>query len=108
MLRGVLLAESLRVGHELRVEGLTLRRVVRKDVSDSTTPAQPNVWTFLEFAAPDDAAEVLADTLAAALLAEGGWYADFGVAEDHVVVFAGRTFRYRRHVSSCAQSGQSS
>ena len=30
-----------------------------------------------------------------ALLPDEGWYADFTVADDHVVVFAGRVFRYR-------------
>jgi hypothetical protein len=25
-----------------------------------------------------------------------GWYAEFTVGEDHVVAFAGKTFRYRR------------
>jgi hypothetical protein len=45
---------------------------------------------------PDDAAGELADALAAALVADEGWYADFEVADDHVVVFAGRAFRYAK------------
>ena len=28
--------------------------------------------------------------------ADGGWYADFTSSDHHVVVFAGRVFRYRR------------
>jgi hypothetical protein len=57
---------------------------------------QPPAWTFLDFEAADDAADALAQSLARCLLAEGGWYADFTVGNDHVVVFANRIFRYRR------------
>ena len=112
MLRGTLLAESLRVGHDLRVADLKVTRIGRHDVSQSTVPpsdpaeqpdtggggstkAQPGIWTFVEFEAPDERAGELADALAAALVAELGWYADFTVGDDRVVVFAGRIFRYR-------------
>jgi hypothetical protein len=30
------------------------------------------------------------------VLADGGWYTDFTVGDDHVVVFARKIFRYRR------------
>lgn len=96
MLKGTLLAESLRLGAEFRVPGLRLTSVCRRDVSASVTPAQPAVWTFLEFEGSDDLAGELADALARSLLAEGGWYADFATGDEHVVVFAGRIFRYRR------------
>jgi len=113
MVRGRLLAESLRLGHDLRVRDLVVTRIGRHDVSTSTAPdettpnqravdssggaaeMQPTVWTFLDFEAPDADADQLARALADALVAENGWYADFLVAEDHVVVFAGRVFRYR-------------
>lgn len=91
-----MLAESLRVGAELRVAGLRLTRVSRQDVSASASATQPTTWTFIDFEADDDAAEVLTQALARSLLAEGGWYADFTVGQDHVVVFADRIFRYRR------------
>jgi hypothetical protein len=96
MLRGRLLAESLRIGADLRVPGLRVTRLGRHDVSGSTSATQPGVWTFVDFEAPDDAAGELADALAAALVADEGWYADFEVADDHVVVFAGRAFRYAK------------
>ena len=96
MLRGTLLAESLRPGADLRVAGLRLTRVSRQDRSGSAAATQPPVWTILEFEAHDDAADTIALLLARALLAEGGWYADFTVGGDHVVVFADRIFRYRR------------
>ena len=110
MLEGTLLAESLRVGQDLRVADLRLTRIGRHDVSQSTvqsadtaegsggfgsTEAQPGIWTFVEFEAPDERAGELADALAGALIAELGWYADFTVADERVVVFAGKVFRYQ-------------
>lgn len=67
MVKGTLLAESLRIGAELDVAGLRLTRVSRRDVSGSVSPSQPAVWTFLEFEGDDDAAAPLADGLARAL-----------------------------------------
>jgi hypothetical protein len=96
MLKGTLLAESLRIGAELRVSGVRMTRVSRRDVSASVSADQPPVWTFLDFEAADDAADALAQSLARCLLAEGGWYANFMVGDDHVIVFANRIFRYRR------------
>ena len=96
MLKGILLAESLRVGASIDVDRLRATRIARRDVSASVIADQPSIWTFIEFEAEDDVADELADSLAAALLAEGGWYADFTVGADHVIVFANRVFRYRR------------
>jgi hypothetical protein len=96
MLKGTLLAESLRIGADLNVPGLRATRLSRRDVSSSASAAQPSGWTFLDFEADDDVAGALARSLADALLADGGWYADFMVGDDHVVVFAGKVFRYRR------------
>jgi hypothetical protein len=53
------------------------------------------VWTFFDFEAPDNRADELAQALAAALETTSGWWADFVVGDDHVVVFADRVFRYR-------------
>ena len=41
-------------------------------------------------------ADGLARALADVLEPVGGWYADFVVGEERVVVFAGKVFRYRR------------
>jgi hypothetical protein len=95
MLNGLLVAESLRLDTELCVESLSVTRVTRRDVSSSATAAQPSVWTFLNFEAEDEAAGDVARALSGALLAEGGWYADFRVGTDRVIVFAGQIFRYR-------------
>jgi hypothetical protein len=96
MVKGTLLAESLQIGAELSVAGLRLTRVSRQDVSASVSESQPPVWTFLEFEADDDVSDVLAESLAGALLADGGWYADFSAGDAHVVVFAHKIFRYQR------------
>ena len=72
-----------------------MTRLSRQDVSSGATPAQPTVWTLVNFEADDAVANELAEALAASLLAEGGWYADFRVGDDHVIVFAEKVFRYR-------------
>lgn len=94
MLKGTVVAESLRPGTDLRVAGLRMPRLSREDLSASVMPGQPPVWTLLEIEAEDDAADTLALLLSQSLLAEGGWYADFAVGGDHVVVYADRIFRY--------------
>lgn len=94
MLHGRILAESLRIGCDLQVRGLRMARVDRLDVSGGAAPYQPDVWTLLDVEGPDDVADELASTLAAALIEGQGWYADFRVGTEHVVVFPGRVFRY--------------
>ena len=96
MLRGRILLESLRVGVDIAVPDVRVTRFGRHDVSVSTVATQPDVWTFLDFEAPDERADDLAEALAAALLPDDGWYADFQSDDEHVVVFAGRAFRYRK------------
>jgi hypothetical protein len=93
MLSGTLIAESIQVGAELRVDGLAVTRIFRKDFPDEP-PGMPTTWTCIEFQAADERADELAGQLAGVLVAEGGWYADFGVGDDHVVVFARKVFRY--------------
>ncbi|HYI57107.1 MAG TPA: hypothetical protein VEX66_03000 [Microlunatus sp.] len=95
MLTGRLLAESLRIGIDLTVPDLRVVRLGRHDVAAGASDTQPPVWTFLDFEAPDERADDLARALAAALDTRTGWYADFCVGDDHVVVFANRVFRYR-------------
>jgi hypothetical protein len=95
MLSGTLLAESIRVGPELSVDGLVVTKIFRRDFPDEP-PGMPTTWTFIEFQAEDNRADELAQQLADVLIADGGWYADFGVGDHHVVVFAGKVFRYRK------------
>ncbi|BCY10411.1 hypothetical protein [Actinoplanes sp. L3-i22] len=93
MVRGRIVAESLRAGAALAVPGLELARVSRVGVS-APGPGQPAVWTLLDVAAPAQRSEELAAALSAALSPDGGWYADFRAGAEHVVVYAGRIFRY--------------
>lgn len=96
MLRGVLIAESLRVDAEVAVDGLICRSIARHDGQGKVSASQPRLWTVIDFEAPIEVANVLSSTLAAALMEEGGWYADFVVENDRVIVFANRVFRYKR------------
>ena len=110
MIRGRLIAESFRVGAELLISDLRVVRLGRHDVTSATlpaderhegrehhgvVPAQPRIWTFVDIEAPSSAAGELAQALANALEPELGWWADFSIDDaEHVVVFAGRIFRY--------------
>jgi hypothetical protein len=100
---GRVLAESLRVGVDLSVHGPRLMRLGRHDVGESTSPTQPRVWTFVDFEVPDERADELAAALAAALLPDNGWYADFQSEDEHVVVFAGRASGYRKGDAAARQ-----
>jgi hypothetical protein len=64
MVKGTLIAESLQIGVELRVAGLRLTRLSRRDFSTSVTAAQPAVCTIVEFEADDDVADDLGRSLA--------------------------------------------
>jgi hypothetical protein len=94
-LSGVLIAESLRVGSELKGVPLQVTAVQRIAVGD-TTAGQPEQWTLLHFQAPEDMAEELADALADSLAPTGGWYVNYSTTAEAYVVFAGRVFRYSR------------
>ncbi|MEU8185422.1 hypothetical protein AB0B85_28030 [Micromonospora sp. NPDC049044] len=94
MLIGRILAESLRVGCDIQVPGLRIVRIAREDVAGSRAPQQPAVWTLLDVEAPDEAADELAEALAGSLADGQGWYADFRVGTDHVIVYPGRVFHY--------------
>jgi hypothetical protein len=97
MITGYVLGESMRPGAVFAPHGLRIRKVERIDVTASATAGQPALWTLVEWEAEDDgAAGPIADGLADALEPENGWYADFTVGDERVVVFAGRVFRYRR------------
>jgi hypothetical protein len=96
VISGYVIGESLRPGAVFEPSGLRLRRVGRFDASGTATGAQPGRWTLVEWQADTDHADGIADALAGALEPENGWYADFTAGDEHVVVFAGKVFRYRR------------
>jgi hypothetical protein len=93
MLRGAIVAESIRLGAS--VEGVPL--VVRKlERLDAGVGEQPREWTLVWFEARDEDGDRLAVALSDALEVKGGWYADFHSDSAVTVVFARRVFRYRR------------
>ena len=109
MLTGRLIAESCKPGSDIRVPDLRIVRFGRHDVTTTTLPTderdesqtpgvvdgQPTIWTFIDFEGPNEIADELAQALADALESELGWWADFRIDDsEHVVVFAGRAFRY--------------
>jgi len=96
VISGYVIGESLRPGAVFQPHGLRLRKVSRLDVSASASPAQPGLWTFVEWEADGDDVGGLAQAFADALEPADGWYADFTVGDERVVVFAGQVFRYRR------------
>jgi hypothetical protein len=110
MIRGRVIAEGLKQGADLRVNELRVVRLGRHDVHASTLPTgeqrdgsvqgavehQPTIWTFIDFEAPDAIADELAQALSEVLEPDLGWWADFIIDDcEHVIVFAGRAFRYR-------------
>jgi hypothetical protein len=110
MIKGRMIAESLKAGADIQMKELRLVRLGRHDVSTSTLPAderstgdqhgvvagQPTIWTFVDFEGPNSLADDLAQSLADALESNLGWWADFTIDDsEHVVVFSGRSFRYR-------------
>ncbi len=96
MIKGSVIGDSLRAGAELKPSGWRVTRIWRIDLSATAGPEQPPVWTAIEFEADDEQADALAEAFARTLKREGGWYADFRLGDEHVVVFADKVFRYRR------------
>jgi hypothetical protein len=95
MIEGTLIAESIRVGAELRGVRLTVGTISRATAGDESA-GQPELWTLIEFEADERDAEMLADALAEVLEHEGGWYCDFRTPGETFVVYFGRIFRYPR------------
>jgi hypothetical protein len=90
--RGVLIAESLRVGG--RIAGIPLRvTAVTRFVAPPDPVGGPPTWTFLEFEADLEHGDQLSSAFALAL-DDGPWYASFRSDVEMFVVFAGQTFRY--------------
>jgi hypothetical protein len=94
MIKGTLIAESVRTGATL--DGVTLIvREIRRFAPGDLPDYQPEIWTTIEFEADDTDAEPLATGLAG-ILDEPGWYANFSSAAETFVVYRDRIFRYPR------------
>ncbi len=94
MIKGTLIAESLRVGTSLADLSLTVRRISRYRVPGATAD-QPGIWTSLDFTADEEQAGELARTFAD-VLEQPGWYVNFESPTESFVMFPGRIFRYPR------------
>jgi hypothetical protein len=94
MIRGTILAESLKPGTVLDGHGMRVIRWSRYEVSDAAA-YQPRVWTAIEFEAPAASGAALADQLAADLLSPG-WYVNWNSRDEATIVFPGQVFRYPR------------
>jgi hypothetical protein len=93
-LTGCLIGESLRTGASLD-RLLTISKIARSE-SGEVDAGQPVLWTFIEFEAPAEEADVLAHELSQVLEPSLGWYCDFRTDDETFVVFANRVFRYPR------------
>ena len=94
-IRGVFLAESLQIGAGFDGHGMHVIHCSRYVVS-GTSEDQPEIWTAIDFDAPEGESEPLAEELSQALAGPGGWYVNWSSADEVTVVFRGRVFRYPR------------
>ena len=106
MIEGTLIMESLRVGTNLENLTLTVRKI-SKYRAGSTTPAQPGIWTTLDFETDEALAGDLARAFAGTLEDGPGWYVNFQSLTEAFVVFPGRIFRYPRGDESGRADAQS-
>lgn len=95
MIEGTLIMESLRTGTSLENLTLTVHKISRYQAR-GTTPAQPDIWTTLEFEADEAQAADLAQAFAGTLDDGPGWYVNFQSPTEAFVVYPGRVFRYPR------------
>jgi hypothetical protein len=99
LIKGTIIAESIRAGASLDAIPLTVRKIRRGGpaslAAEQEAAGIPSRWTLIEFEIRDDQAAALADSLAE-VLDDTGWYVDFHSAAETFVVFAGRVFRYPR------------
>lgn len=94
VIRGAILAESLKVGTDFGGHGMRIIRCARYEVTGAAD-YQPPIWTLIEFEAAAGVSDALASELAGSLLSPG-WYANWNSDTEASVVFPGKVFRYPR------------
>lgn len=95
MVKSYILVEGIRVG--ARLEGLPLKLLkIERYRMPTATPVQPPVWTTVEFEFEEGDEERVAAALSEVISEQGGWYTNFTIDDETVVIFADRIFRYRR------------
>ena len=94
VISGAIICESLKPGTVLEGYDLKITRWSRYDVGEPA-PSQPSTWTLVEFEAPEDESDALAQRLSKDL-SSPGWYANWNSSTQAVVVFPEKIFRYKR------------
>jgi hypothetical protein len=94
IIRGAILAESLKPGTGFDGHGMRITRCARYEVTGAAD-YQPTIWTLIEFEAPATSGDALADELVDSLLSPG-WYANWNSDTEATVVFPGKIFHYPR------------
>jgi len=94
VIRGAIIAESLKPGTVLEGYDLLVTRWSRYEVGE-VPEWQPSVWTLIEFEADEETSDALAQRLCKDLR-EPGWYANWYSDTQAVVVFPEKVFRYKR------------
>jgi hypothetical protein len=94
VIRGAILAESLKAGTGFDGQGMRIIRCARYEVTGAAD-YQPPIWTLIEFEAAAGVSDALASELADSLLSPG-WYANWNSDTEATVVFPGKVFRYPR------------
>jgi hypothetical protein len=95
MIRGTLIAESIRPGSSLKGVRLTVTEISRGFAAHAS-PEQPRIWAGIEFESTEDP-ERLSDALAAILEDQPVvWYCNFTAGDEVFVVYPSKAFRYRR------------
>lgn len=94
VIRGAIVAESLKVGAGFDGHGMRIVRCARYEVTGAAD-YQPPTWTLIEFEAAAGVSDALASELADSLLSPG-WYANWNSDTEAIVVFPGKVFRYPR------------
>ena len=104
VIRGAILAESLKPGTGFDGRGMRITRCSRYEITGAAD-YQPPIWTLIEFEAPASVSGALAGELADSLLSPG-WYANWNSDAEATVVFPGRIFRYPRGDQAGRQEAQ--
>jgi hypothetical protein len=106
MIRGTLIAESIKPGRGLEGFPLTLTKVSRRVVNDESV-GQPSIWTVIDFEANENP-DRLADALAGVLDDKPSvWYCNFTDEDQVFIVYPSKVFRYQRGSASGRQEAQS-
>jgi hypothetical protein len=95
MIRGTLIAESIKPGSSLKGIPIGVTEISR-NIARNASADQPRIWTLIKFETTEKA-ERLADALAEVLDDKPSvWYCDFTDGDERFVVYPKRVFRYRR------------